>query len=155
GRHGSSSVNGGRYTPPLAPTVGVYESTNGGATFTLAFSRPSDAVDPTTANGSDFFRGGVTTIAFDRTGLLPAEPSRVFASLFGYGLYRSSPVDEFGDAGYKQVFASAGGGTAANSSFSRTEFALAPNNAHLRIYLGDAGSGPADFYRVDNGNVAS
>src|SRR5206468_7029011 len=32
-RHGSSSVNGGRFTPPGAPPVGLYESTDGGATF--------------------------------------------------------------------------------------------------------------------------
>ena len=31
-RHGSSSANGGRRTPPNAPTLGVYESTDGGAT---------------------------------------------------------------------------------------------------------------------------
>jgi len=35
----------------------------------------------------------------------------------------------------------------------RTEFALAPNNGALRIYAGDAGSGAADFYRVDNALV--
>jgi len=31
---------GGRFTPPNAPTVGLYESHDGGATFTLAFSVP-------------------------------------------------------------------------------------------------------------------
>src|SRR3954471_22813781 len=35
-RHGSSSANGGRFTPPNAPALGVYESTDGGASFTLA-----------------------------------------------------------------------------------------------------------------------
>ena len=34
-RHGSSSVNGGRRTPPDAPTLGVYRSTDGGADFPL------------------------------------------------------------------------------------------------------------------------
>src|SRR5207253_2481402 len=34
-RHGSSAVNGGRKTPPNAPTLGVYKSTDGGQTFTL------------------------------------------------------------------------------------------------------------------------
>ena len=32
-RHGSSSSNGGRRTPPNAPTLGVYETTDGGASF--------------------------------------------------------------------------------------------------------------------------
>src|SRR6185503_4317844 len=35
-RHGSSSVNGGRRTPPNAPALGVYTSTNGGASFALS-----------------------------------------------------------------------------------------------------------------------
>src|SRR4051812_15565812 len=33
-RHGSASVNGGRRTPPGAPPLGVYKSTNGGGTVT-------------------------------------------------------------------------------------------------------------------------
>ena len=40
-RHGSSSANGGRRTPPDAPTLGLYETTDGGATFDLVFiARP-------------------------------------------------------------------------------------------------------------------
>jgi hypothetical protein len=147
-RHGSSSVNGGRFTPPGAPPVGLYESTDGGATFALAFSQPSDTVDPTSPNGSDFFRGGVTKIAFDRTGLSSGSPSNVYFSMFDYGLFRSN-----GSGGYELVFASAGGGLIAFSAGSRTEFALAPltdGSGHLRVYLGDTNGGPADFYRVDN-----
>src|SRR5579885_2304451 len=43
-RHGASSVNGGRFTPPGAPVVGLYESTDGGKTFSLVFAEPSDSV---------------------------------------------------------------------------------------------------------------
>ena len=147
-RHGSSSVNGGRFTPPNAPPVGLYESTDGGATFRLVFSVPADAVDPGTANGSDFFRGGVSKIEMSRTGLAAREPTRIYFSVFGYGLYRSKA-----GGGYEQVFASAGGGTVENSLASRTEFALAPMGNKLRIYLGDAGAEAADFYRTDDANV--
>src|SRR4051794_36822741 len=35
-RHGSSAANGGRRTPPDAPALGVYRSTDGGAHFTLS-----------------------------------------------------------------------------------------------------------------------
>jgi hypothetical protein len=152
-RHGSSSVNGGRFTPPGAPLVGLYESTDGGATFSLAFSQPSDTVNPTTATGNDFFRGGVTKILFDRTGLSGGSPSNVYFSMFDYGLFRSN-----GSGGYELVFASAGGGLIANSAGSRTEFALAPltdGSGRLRVYLGDTNGGPADFYRVDNVLVAA
>ena len=148
-RHGSSSVNGGRYTPPGAAALGLYESANGGATFALVLSKPADAVDPTSPNGSDFFRGGVSKIAVDRTGLAAGDPTRTFVSLFDYGLYRST------GGGYERIFASAGGGTIANSLASRTEFALAPMGNQLRIYVGDVGGAAADFYRVDNASVAA
>lgn len=145
-RHGSSSVNGGRFTPPNAPQVGLYESTDGGASFTLAFSRPSDAVNPGTATGSDFFRGGVSKILFD-----PTTTGRIYFSMFDYGLYRS---DLHG--GYEQVFASAGGGKVADSSTSRTEFALAPHDGgQLRIYLGDLGAANADFYSLNDANTST
>jgi len=100
-RHGSSSVNGGRFTPPAAPKIGLYESTNGGASFTLVFSRAADVVDPNSANGNDFFRGGVTKIETDRTGLGPHDPTRLYFSVFDYGLFRSAAGGAF-----EQVFAS-------------------------------------------------
>jgi hypothetical protein len=143
-RHGSSSVNGGRFTPPKAPQIGLYESTNGGLSFKLVFSKPSDSVNPASPNGSDFFRGGVTKIIFD-----PTNAGRVYFSMFDYGLFRGST-----SSGYEQVFASAGGGAVAASLSARTEFDLAPlANGKLRIYLGDLGTGPADFYRVDDAGV--
>lgn len=147
-RHGSSSVNGGRFTPPGAPTVGMYRSLDGGGTFSLVFNVASDVVSPGSPTGGDFFRGGISKIELDRTGLTPEQPSRVYFSVFDYGFYRST-----GKGSFEQVFASAGGGTIANSVSSRTEFALVPMGGNLRIYVGDSGSGPADFYRVDNANV--
>ena len=147
-RHGASSVNGGRMTPPGAPQVGLYESTDGGATFTLAFSKPSDSVDPTSPNGSDFFRGGVSKIVFDHTGLAANQPERIYFSMFDYGLFRGN-----GDGTYDLLFASAGGGLVANSAGSRTEFTLAPNGNKLRIYVGDTDGTVANFYRVDDASV--
>ncbi len=147
-RHGSSSVNGGRFTPPGAPTIGLYESWDRGRTFSLVFSVPSDPVVPASANGGDFFRGGVSKIEMSRVGLRASDPTRIYFSVFSYGVYRNKPA-----GGYEQVFASAGGGTAANSLASRTEFALAPKGDKLRIYVGDAGAGAANFYRTDDANV--
>ena len=150
-RRGSSSSNGGRFTPPNAPQVGLYESLDGGQSFQLVFSQPSDAVNPASANGSDFFRGGVTKIAATRLGLRSTDPTRIYFSVMDYGLYRSAQ-----GGGYEQVFASAGSGTVANSAGSRTEFALAPlPNGKLRIYLGDTDGGPATLYRTDDANAAS
>jgi hypothetical protein len=150
-RHGSSAANGGRFTPPGAPAVGVYESLDGGATFHLAFSVPSDPVIPGSPTGSDYFRGGISKLAADRTGLAATDATRFYFSVFDYGLYRST-----GTGAYEQIFVSAGVGSADGSSSARTEFALAPNGSKLRIYLGDSGaSGVADFYRVDNALVSA
>ncbi len=137
-RHGSSSVNGGRFTPPGAAQVGVYESTNGGTTFNDVLIQTQDVVDPTNPTGGDFFRGGASHIEID-----PANGD-VYASLFDYGLYRLH------SGTWDQIFASAGGGAAGQSQLSRTEFSLAPDGGSLRVYVGDASSGGSDFYTVAN-----
>jgi hypothetical protein len=147
-RHGSASTTGGRFTPPDAPTVGLYESQDGGVTFALVFSVPSDTVNPSSPTGSDYFRGGVSKVAIDPTSLGEHGPTRIYFSVFDYGLYRSAA-----SGGYEQVFVSAGAGTVAASLAARTEFALVAREEGLRIYLGDAGNDAADFYRVDNANV--
>jgi hypothetical protein len=84
-RHSLSGVAGGRFTPPGAPPIGLYESRDGGLTFQLRFSQPQDPVDPTTANGNDFFRGGVTDIEYD-----PADPNTFYFTMFEYGVFRST-----------------------------------------------------------------
>jgi hypothetical protein len=149
-RRGSSSVNGGRFTPPGAPAVGLYESWNGGQTFALAFSLPADAVNPLSPNGSDFFRGGVSHIELSRLGLKSNAPTRVFLSVFAYGVYRSTA-----GGGYEQIFASGGLG-APFASNSRTEFALAPMGKKLRMYVGDSdNNGLGTLYRTDDANASA
>lgn len=147
-RHGMSGTYGGRFTPPGAPQIGLYESKDGGATFALAFFAPSDVVVPNTSNGTDFFRGGVTRIEAYRHG---RGATQFYFSMMDYGLFRSTA------GGYEQVFAAQGGGSALASSVARTEFDLVPmEEGRLRIYLGDAdGSGLGLLYRVDNANVAA
>jgi hypothetical protein len=154
-RHGSSSVNGGRFTPPGSALVGLYESSDGGATFLPAVILTQDSVNPASPNGGDFFRGGCSDIELYR----PATETQVYASFFDYGVFRRSMTLD-GDSVFHQIFKSAGNGTVAESSFSRTEFSLAPistgpNPRPLRIYVGDASSATADFYRVDNANVTA
>jgi hypothetical protein len=154
-RHGASSVIGGRFTPPGAAQIGLYESVDGGNSFSLAYSEPSDAVDPTSPNGSDFFRGGVSNIQFD-----PIATGRVWFSIFDYGLYRSKT-----SGGYEKAFASPSNGDAGDSANARTEFALAANGPKLRVYLGDVSSAygvdpesggvGSRLYRTDDAEVAA
>jgi hypothetical protein len=96
-RHGLSAVAGGRFTPPGAPSLGVYESNDGGATWAHTLNlQPQDLVNPNTANGGDFYRGGVPVLAFD-----PTDSTTVYAATFGYGVWRSAPHVEGGDASFK------------------------------------------------------
>ncbi len=148
-RHGSSSVNGGRFTPPGSAQVGLYESTDGGTSFSPANILPQDVVFPGSSNGGDFFRGGCSHVELYR----PGSETQVYASFFDYGVFRRSMTQD-GDTAFHQIFQSGGGGTVSASSLSRTELSLAPNGANLRIYVGDAGATAiADFYRVDDANV--
>ncbi|MBV9339832.1 MAG: hypothetical protein JO159_02950, partial [Acidobacteria bacterium] len=152
-RHGSSSVNGGRFTPPGSAQVGLYESYDGGNSFSPALILAQDVADGASPSGGDFFRGGCSHIELY---LLGAE-TQVYASFFDYGIFRRSTILD-GDNQFNQIFAAAGGGSVAESSFARTEFSLAPiwqggDKGHLRIYVGDSSDAPAQFYMTDNANV--
>src|SRR4051794_2825871 len=152
-RHGASSSAGGRRTPPGAPTLGLYRSTDGGQSFTLAFSRPASTETP--ASGSDYFQGGVSKIVVDpQRPAAGGRPRPVYVSLFGYGIWRSAPSIENGDATFKQVFQT----LAPTDPFGdRTEFDLTVQaDGKVRAYVGDGSTGDAthdptsEFWRSDD-----
>ena len=141
---GLSHVIGNGGTTRLEPGAnapGLYESTDGGNTFTEVW------------NGNSATSFGVTKVALD-----PADPTTVYASAFDQGLWRRSPSLDGSATAYDfhQVFAPqfAGGGT------DRTMFALTRKSGTTRIYLTDGTangggiSGPlaSNFWRTDNGN---
>ena len=156
-RHGSSSSNGGRFTPPGSAKVGLYESTDGGTSFSPALILTQDTVNPASPTGGDFFRGGCSHIELYPSTSPPE--TQVYASFFDYGVFRRSKTLEH-DTAFHQIFKAAGNGAVANSSSARTEFSLAPistgpNNRNLRVYVGDASGSTADFYTVGNANVTA
>src|SRR5262249_56038268 len=105
--------------------VGLYGSTNGGVSFAPAFlPTPQDLVVPSSPNGGDFFRGGASHVALYRT----SAETQVYASFFDYGIYRRSATLD-GDASFRQVFSSAGGGTVAGSPCLRAGFSLPPERS--------------------------
>ena len=77
-RHGVSSVNGGRFTPPGSAPLGLYESTDGGANFSPALILAQDSVNPSSPNGGDFFRGGASNIQLYQA----SGETQVYASFF-------------------------------------------------------------------------
>jgi hypothetical protein len=127
---------------PGANEPGVYESTDGGATFREVWNGAKPDA------GISF---GITDLGLD-----PLNPDVVYAAGFDAGVWRR-------DAGaaptaFQQVFKpqfATGAGT------DRAMFALTVKNGKTRIYLTDgtaAGGGPTDplaanFWRTDNGQL--
>jgi hypothetical protein len=116
-------------TPPGAHSLGLFESTDGGATWTQVVDEPQDPTDGSTATGNDFFRGGVTKVEFD-----PNDPGTTYASVSDYGLYRRMP----GQSSYTRIYSIHNAGAAATSASSRIEFDATSLGGNTRIYLGDA-----------------
>src|SRR2546429_1902954 len=130
---------------PGANEPGVYESFDGGATFTEVWNGAKPDA------GISF---GITDLGLD-----PLNPDVVYAAGFDAGVWRR-------DAGaaptaFQQVFAPQfDNGGNLNAGIDRAMFALTAKNGHTRIYLTDgtaAGGGPTDlfaanFWRTDNAN---
>jgi hypothetical protein len=145
-RHGSSSANGGRFTPPNAPTLGIYESKDGGASFQLVFSRPPN---PSPASsGVDWFQGGVNKLGVD-----PSDRTSIYAAIVGYGIWRRAPHLD-GDSAWHQVFATR---NPRDSFGDRTEFALTRKSGRTRLYAGDSSDdqGIAELWRTDTADQAA
>jgi hypothetical protein len=138
-RHGSSSVNGGRRTPPDAPALGVYKSTDGGQTFTheddLTAKTPPNPTDPGEGTGSDWFQGGINKLELD-----PNNPDALYAGVLGYGVWRSGN----GGTTWTQVFHTMNQNDFDNANDpgdtigDRTEFDLVDLGSTTRAFLGDA-----------------
>jgi hypothetical protein len=124
---------------PGANPAGLYESTNGGATFTEVWDG---------AAGNSF---GITKVKLD-----PRNPTNVYVTAFDEGLWRRSPsldgsADQFD---FHKLFAAQFGVP------DRTMFDLTVKNGTTRIYLTDGtangggiGSATAsNFWRTDNGD---
>ncbi|MGB2951907.1 MAG: hypothetical protein WBB74_00785, partial [Gaiellaceae bacterium] len=134
--------------PPSANDVGLYESTDGGSTFTEVWNGNQPTCSSTVPPPCSF---GVIDVGLD-----PLDPTTVYASAFDQGLWRRSPSldGSTSSTDFRQVFAPQfpGGGT------DRTMFAATVKNGKTRIYLLDGtanGGGPGsatagNFWRTDN-----
>jgi hypothetical protein len=142
GVRGLSHVIGNGGTTRLEPNAnnpGLYESTDGGATFTEVWD----------GNSASSF--GVIDVGLD-----PSNPTTVYASAFDQGLWRRSPTLDGSATPYAfhQVFAPQfpGGGT------DRTMFAATIKNGQTRMYVTDgtangggiSGANASNFWRTDN-----
>jgi hypothetical protein len=145
--HGTSSVNGGLDEPPNAPALGVYKSTDGGATFSLLFKSPTQQK-----------WSGVQNLALD-----PNNPDAVLVSVGGVGpglgLFRQSQQAD-GDADFHLLFRPS---DPSHYGYDFVRFAVADLGAKTRVYLSDSDPaanevqghpiGSAHVYRLDNAAV--
>jgi len=155
-RHGSSSVNGGRRTPPNAPALGVYKSTDNGRHFRLMtdLQRQTPANPEPPSTGNDWFQGGVNKLMID-----PNNDRRIYAAVFGYGLWRSNN----GGKTWRHIFHTLNETDFSNPSDpgdtfgDRTEFELVNKSHHTRVYVGDSSDDLAvsEVWRVDNADEKS
>ena len=131
--------NGGQTRlQPGANEAGLYESTDGGATFTEVW------------NGNQSGSFGVTDIGLD-----PLNPDVVYAAAFDQGAWRRDAGA--GQTSFGQVFAPQ---FAVGAGIDRTMFALTVKSSHTRIYLTDGtanqggigGAQASNFWRTDNAN---
>ena len=133
--------------------IGLYSSSDGGASFALVLNRAQDPVNPTSVNGGDFYRGGVSHIEYD-----PNNASTYYASMFGYGLFRTTNNGGSFDNIYADTLSST------DLLSVRYEFATAKlGGGNTRIYLGvgnqsDAAGNPtsirSELYRVNDARAA-
>jgi len=142
---GLSHVIGGGGTTRLAPGAnapGLYESWDGGNTFTMVW------------NGNSSTSFGINDVGLD-----PMDPTTVYVSAFDAGLWRRSPSLDgtSSSTDFRQVFApqfNQGAG------IDRLMFALTPKSGTTRIYLTEGTqntggiSGPlaSNLWRTDNAN---
>jgi hypothetical protein len=148
-RHGLSGYAGGRYTPPNAPRIGVWESTDGGATFQLVLQRDQDPVNPNTPNGSDFFRGGITDLELD-----PNDSSTFYVSMINNGIFRASTAP--GAAAFAtQIFTEPNPDPpgAVGGVGIRYQLATADLGAKTRIYLAQGSNRVGAFPYTDASKV--
>jgi hypothetical protein len=140
---GLSHVIGNGGTTRLEPGAnapGLYESTDGGKTFTMVW------------NGAAAGSFGITDVELD-----PLNPNTVYAAAFDKGLWRRDAGAAA--AAFNLVFAPQfpGGGT------DRVMIAPTVKNGQTRIYLtegtanagGIAGATAANFWRLDNANQSA
>ena len=150
---GMTSVRGGQsqVTGYVQPRVGLYKTDNRGQSWTLLWTPPQAPVVP--ANPHIGAGVGDTMFGVRHVKLDPRDASIIYASAWNNGIYRSAPSLEGGDAAFKPVFATVGGG------FFRdlVMFDLTVKNNQTRVYAynGTEAVAPQALYRLDNANVSA
>ena len=150
---GMTAVRGGQsqITGYPQPRLGLYKTTDAGATWTLIWTPPLDPVIPPNPHATP--GQGDTMIGVRSIKLDPRDPHIVYVSAWNNAIHRFAPKFEGGDAVFKPVFAMPSAGRFQDlAMFDLTEY-----RGHTRVYVynGTADGGGQQLYRLDNADVAA
>jgi hypothetical protein len=148
---GMTAVRGGQsqVTGYPQPRPALYQTTDGGATWTLLWVPPLDPVIP--ANPNAAVGQGDTMIGVRHVVLDPRHSDIVYAAAWNNGIFRSAPSLEGGDGSFKMVYA-----IVSRQGFQDLPmFDLTVSQNHTRIYAynGTLATATQGLYRVDNADV--
>ena len=128
---GMTAVRGGQsqMTGYPQPRLGLYRTTDAGATWELIWVPPLDPVVPPNPNATP--GQGDTMIGVRLVKLDPRDPRIVYVSAWNNAIHRSAPKFEGGDASFKPVFAMPGAGRFQDLAM----FDLTEDQGHTRMYV--------------------
>jgi hypothetical protein len=147
---GMTSVRGGQSTLTGGPQakLGLYRTTDGGASWTLLFEVPENrASNKHTHKGALELISGVKDVQLD-----PLDSSTVWISVVDDGLYRSAPSLEGGDASFRKVFGIVG----EDLRGSNAAFDLVVKSGATRVYLYNGSGNDLEaqgMYRLDDAGI--
>lgn len=150
---------------PGANDPGLYESIDGGATFTEVWDGAKPDCTIPRANPGDPCNGAMISFGITDVELDPLNPNTVYAAAFDAGVWRRA--SGAAATAFQQVFRPqfnqnlAGVANNLDGGIDRSMIALTVKNGKTRIYLTDgtaAGNGrddpfAANFWRTDNGQL--
>ena len=144
-RGGQSTITGG-----AQGRVGLYRTTDGGASWTLLFDVPiNEYSSPDTPDGIYEQISGVKDVQLD-----PQDAETIYISVADDGLYRSSPALEGGDASFHKLFQL----DAPDRTASYAAFDMTVKDGKTRIYLyngiGNDFAAKQGLFRLDDARVA-
>jgi len=141
--HGTSAVSGGHAEPPNAAPLGLYKTTDGGATFSAIFKAPRPGNQHLT---------GVKDAALD-----PNDPDTIYLSAFRVGIYRLSKKSD-GDSNFHLIYKPT---DFSGKGYTIPRVAVADLGKTTRLYVSDSDvfanpgrdgepAGSTNVYRLDN-----
>ena len=148
---GMTAVRGGQTQTPgfPQPRVGLYKTTNGGASWSLIWVPP---LEPVIAPNPNLGTGvGDTMFGVRRVELDPRNADIVYATAWNNAVHRSAPSLEGGDASFKPVFAIVDGQQFRD--LAMFDVTVRGGQTRIYVYNGTEASGPQALYRLDNADV--